>query len=124
MSLEQQDAEAQNAGKGAPRVSLDDMVARISQKHTFTLGDAITALREGERPHDALDRYTVCAITFHNGYTVVGKSACVSAANFNAEYEEKLAYEDAIRQAWPLFAFSLADQLMVGTRAVGGDPNA
>ena len=46
-----------------------------------------------------------------NGFTIIGKSAPASPANFNAEFGQKLAYEDCIRQLWPLMGFSLRDRL-------------
>jgi hypothetical protein len=54
-------------------------------------------------------------LVLKNGFTVIGKSAPASAANFNAELGKKLAYEDAIRQVWPLMGFSLRDRLAAGT---------
>jgi hypothetical protein len=54
-----------------------------------------------------------------NGFTVIGKSAPASAANFNAELGKKLAYEDAIRQLWPLMGFSLRDRLHRGEQGSG-----
>jgi len=41
----------------------------------------------------------------------VGKSAPASADNFNADLGRKLAYEDAIRQLWPLMGFALRERL-------------
>ena len=38
-------------------------------------------------------------------------AAISASANFNAELGRKLAYEDAIRQLWPLMGFALRDKL-------------
>lgn len=46
-----------------------------------------------------------------NGFIMVGKSAPTSPENFNAELGRKLAYEDCIRQLWPLMGFALRDRL-------------
>jgi hypothetical protein len=48
--------------------------------------------------------------------TLVGTSACVSAENFIADIGRKVAREDAINQAWPLFGFALADRLQQAPR--------
>lgn len=42
---------------------------------------------------------TICVLVLQNGFVVIGKSACVDAAKFNAELGEKYAREDAMRQA-------------------------
>ena len=46
-----------------------------------------------------------------NGFTLVGKSAPASPENFDPEKGREFAYQDAIRQAWPLMGFSLRDKL-------------
>jgi hypothetical protein len=45
---------------------------------------------------------------------VIGKSAPASPENFNAELGKKFAYEDAVRQLWPLMGFALRDRLERG----------
>ena len=47
-----------------------------------------------------------------HAFTVIGKSAPASPENFNAELGRKFAYEDAVRQLWPLLGFSLRDRLL------------
>lgn len=54
-------------------------------------------------------RTTVCMLTLENGYTIQGLSACVDAANFNIDLGRKYAYEDAVRQIWPLEGYLLAE---------------
>ena len=54
---------------------------------------------------------TVCCLTMKNGFTVIGKSACASPENFNAEIGQKLARENARNKIWPLLGFRLRDQL-------------
>lgn len=54
-------------------------------------------------------RTTVCMLTLENGYTIKGLSACVDASNFNIDLGRKYAYEDAIRQIWPLEGYLLAE---------------
>jgi hypothetical protein len=62
----------------------------------------------------ALKRLSLCILVLQNAYTIVGKSAPASAANFNGELGRKLAYEDAVRQSWPLMGFALCDRLAKG----------
>jgi hypothetical protein len=45
----------------------------------------------------------------------VGKSAPANAENFDAEVGKQLAYEDAIRQLWPLLGYALKQKLYVET---------
>lgn len=54
---------------------------------------------------------TVCYLTLKNGFTVLGKSACIVPANFDAALERKLAYEDAKRKIWELEGYALAERL-------------
>ena len=58
---------------------------------------------------------TICVLTMKNGFVVIGKSAPADPLNFDQSLGKKFAKEDCIRKLWPLFAFSLRDQ-MTGTR--------
>lgn len=62
----------------------------------------------------SLGLLTFCVLVLRNGFTVVGKSACVSAENFDAELGRKIAREDAINQLWPLMGYALADRIHRG----------
>lgn len=93
----------------APRVSLADMEAKIAAEHYFTAGDAVKAL--GQPGHDALNLLTVCVLVMKNGFTVIGKSAPASPENFDQEKGRRFAYEDAIKQLWPLEGYALRERL-------------
>lgn len=110
MSLEASEKECA-AVAVAPRVSLDDIKASISGTVYATGNEAF-----GASPHEPLSVLTLCAVTMKNGFTIIGKSAPASAANFNAELGRKLAYEDCIRQIWPLMGFALRDKLAEVTK--------
>lgn len=56
-------------------------------------------------------RSTLCMLTMENGYTVKGLSACVDAANFNMDIGRKIAFEDAMKQIWPLEGYLLAERM-------------
>jgi len=116
-SLEATEAECA-AGRTAPRVSLDDIKANIAGQLTFTAGNAASALGAPASP--SLDLLTICVLELRNGFTIIGKSAPASPANFDAELGAKLAYEDAVRQIWPLMGYALRDRLFErGEQAVG-----
>lgn len=48
---------------------------------------------------------TICILTMKNGLHVVGKSACLNPASFNAEIGKSVAYQDAFDQLWQLYGF-------------------
>lgn len=115
-SLQATEAECA-AGRTAPRVSLSDIEANIAHTIGFTaaaisaLSDSLlrgTLLRDTPPSHDVL---TIVIVTLQNGFTVIGKSAPASAENFDAELGYKLAYEDAVRQVWPLMGYELRERL-------------
>ena len=55
--------------------------------------------------------FTACLLTLKNGYTVLGESACASAANFNAELGRKIARDNAKNKIWALEGYLLRDRL-------------
>jgi len=92
-----------------PRVSLDDMKAKISASYYFTAGEAVNAL--GQPAVGSLALLTICILVMQNGFTVIGKSAPASPENFDAEKGRLFAYEDAIKQLWPLEGYALRERL-------------
>ena len=54
---------------------------------------------------------TVCTMVLKNGYVVVGKSAAVSMANFDAKIGCRIAREDAREQVWALEGYLLKQRL-------------
>ncbi len=114
MSLKETEAECA-AVAVAPRVSLKDIEAAIKERYDTTASEALFPTASGSLPKDhPLGLLSICILLLHNGWTVIGKSAPASAANFNAELGRKLAYEDCIRQLWPLMGFALRERLAVG----------
>lgn len=117
MSLEQSDKESASFAT-KPRVSLADIEAAITARYHLTGEDAGRAAKGIYAPDfevpvaiDALRLLSICILVMRNGFTVIGKSAPASPENFDAEYGKKLAYEDAVRQLWPLMGFALKDRL-------------
>ena len=78
----------------APRVTAEYMKSRISEVKFHKLGPTLTH----------------CTIHLDNKYQVTGESACVNPENYNQEIGEKIAYDNAFSQLWPLFGFRLAEQ--------------
>ena len=96
----------------APRVTLADIEAAIDGRYDFTAGRAFAAM---DMPADmACDLLSLCILRMRNGFMVVGKSAPASPENFNAALGRKFAYEDAVRQLWPLMGYALRERLMTG----------
>ncbi len=57
---------------------------------------------------------TVCALELKNGTQVVGESACVSLANFDAEIGKKIARSNAREKIWALEGYLLKQTLSEG----------
>lgn len=114
---EQIEQEIQAKGLTAPRVTLQDINLAIASEFYFVGGDGVygDALMRGDQDVQAfpesLDRLTFCILCLHNGYTVVGTSACVSPENFDAEVGKKIARQNAVNQLWGLMGFNLATRL-------------
>lgn len=128
MSLQATEQECAAVAK-APRVSLADIEgaiadrffingAEIAEASLAVNGVVCALLREQHvEKFPTLKVLTVCVVVLRNGFTIIGKSAPASPENFNAELGRKLAYEDAVRQIWPLMGFALRDRLWRDTES-------
>lgn len=108
MSLEATEKECA-AVATAPRVALADIENAIAARYDTTADKMFGAV-----PFPGVGNpqiLSVCMLIMRNGFMVLGKSAPASPENFNAELGRKLAYEDCIRQLWPLMGFALRDKL-------------
>ncbi len=99
------EAEIQAKGLTAPRLRPTDLDANIAHteyvKHISMSGQVL--------------RWAV--LTTKNGFAVTGKpSASVSPANDDAEIGEKVAYDNARQELWPLMGYALKDQLFQATQ--------
>src|SRR5262245_56386825 len=101
-SLKVTDAAAASVAT-APRVRLEDIENGIDERYDLLGGDLVKDA--------ALETFSLCILKMKNGFVVVGKSAPVSSENFNRELGRQFAYEDAVRQLWPLMGFALRDKL-------------
>lgn len=114
-SLEVTDQESRAVAK-APRVALADIETAIMYRFEFTADQPVLALGLGTGDAlTAIENLSICLLVMRNGFVVIGKSAPASPENFNAELGKKFAYEDAVRQLWPLMGFALRDRLAAQT---------
>jgi hypothetical protein len=125
-SLQASDALAASVAV-APRVSLADIEGAIAEQHHFIAADAVgqgTQIGPKGHPINPLGLLSICILVLSNGFTVIGKSAPASPQNFDRELGKKFAYDDAIRQLWPLMGFALRDRLATDPGAAGPAPEA
>ena len=108
-SLEVSDSQAAAVAK-APRVTLDDIKSSIKVAYYTTAAAAIDEVKDKDIDK-AMSLLTVCFVVTQNNFIVIGKSAPAAPENFNAELGKKFAYEDCIRQLWPLMGYALRDRL-------------
>lgn len=101
------ESEIQAKGLNAPRLSPAHIDSLILTENWGRASD----LFKGCPVHTALDCLTICVLVLKNGYTVVGKSACASPENYDAELGGKIAREDARRQIWALEGYALRSKL-------------
>lgn len=95
MSLREEDAAAA-ANATAPRVTLDDLNAKIAEGITsFIIRGTLT----------------ICVIELPSGFILTGESACASPENFDRELGERFARENAINKLWQLEGYVLAEAL-------------
>lgn len=95
MTLEATDQRAEAHRKGF-RITLDDIKGRV---------ESVEFIERGV--------LNVAIVQLNNGYWLVGRSAPVDVTNYNSQYGRDLAYEDALRQAWPLLAFAHLEESTV-----------
>lgn len=103
------------AGATAPRVSVKSMEDKIVAEHYLNAQDAIAAaghpVLDAGQLNGPLRLLTICILIMQNGFTIIGKSAPASAENFDVEKGRRFAYEDAIKQLWPLEGYALRERL-------------
>ena len=53
-----------------------------------------------------------CVLTTKSGYSVTGKPSCaVSPENDNVTQGEKIAYDNALNEMWPLMGYALKEKI-------------
>lgn len=107
------ETEIQAKGLNAPRLNPKGIDAMIHSKHFvkgLELQHVATPLTK-----QSLGCLTLCVLVLKNGFTVVGKSACVSPENFDEVIGQKVAYAAAREQIWQLEGYRLRTQIADGT---------
>lgn len=99
-----------NATCEAPRITMDDVENHIAQEYYFTGEDGVVGAGK-QIPSEALTLLTFCVLVLRNGFTVTGESACVSAANFDAEIGRRIARQNAVQKMWSLMGYHLKQRL-------------
>ena len=98
----------------APRITPDDVDNSISSIHIFSGLEAAKANRViRSEPVDAesLKLLTMCVIVLKNGFTVTGKSSCVSPENYDRSKGEEIALNNAKDQIYSYLGFELKTKL-------------
>lgn len=90
----------------APRVTLDDLNAKIDREQYHVFDDVLT----------------ICVLTTTTGFTVTGESACASPENFDQELGAKFARENAVRKLWGFEGYLLRERLHSGANIHGIGP--
>jgi hypothetical protein len=114
MDLEQ---EIHNKGANvAPRITPSHIEDCIASVHFFTAADGVNSAKRpdtviGDDSLQSLELLTICVLVLKNGFTIVGKSACASPENYNADIGKDVAWRDAKEQIWPLEGYLLKQNL-------------
>lgn len=90
-----------------------DSLLESRPERTVTKEQIESRIKSAEYSIHAGSTLTICVLTMENGFTVLGKSACAHAGNFNKELGEKIAYDDAFKQIWPLEGYLLREALYI-----------
>lgn len=96
-TLDSGEALAASVQKTPNRVTLEDLRAKVYETEY---------LNPARMPH-----LTICVIVLRNGFSLVGKSAPADPANFDPEAGRKFAFDDALRQLWPLEGYLLREKI-------------
>lgn len=94
------------------KVTRERLESLIVKEYIFTGADAFPGTR-GTQVEARADLHTLtwCVLIVKNGFKVVGMSACVDSAEFDAAKGAELARQDAINKLWPLEGYLLAQHL-------------
>lgn len=86
---------------------LEAQMQRKSTAPRVTERDVDAAIVSAQYHHFPDTTVTVCVLTLRNGHTVVGKSACVHAENFDAAIGREFAFTDARHEVWAVLGYEL-----------------
>lgn len=84
----------------------------------ITPADLEGLVKSAEYKHIEGTTLTICILTLHSGFNLVGESACLNPADFDAELGKQIAYKNAFEQLWKLEGYARA-QAAIPTTAKG-----
>lgn len=93
------------------RVALDDIKNAIATICYKNGADLLDKPLDNIEHMSTLQSMTICTIVMKNGFIVIGKAAPADPRNYSKDIGMKNAYEDAVRQLWPLMGFALREHL-------------
>ncbi len=86
----------------------------MSDRKTFSVSqEHIDKLINEAETQEAIfwDKELVISFKLHNGFTVLGRAACVDPANFDLVIGRKIAKDNAKEQLWQLEGYLLQTKL-------------
>lgn len=91
----------------------DDLAASVQKTpNRVTLADLQAKIVGAEYINPvSMPHLTICVLMLQNGFSLVGKSAPADPKNFDGLAGQKFAYDDALRQLWPLEGYALRERL-------------
>ena len=95
LEITRAEADARVEGTVHPRVTREAMEAKVVNVDYFLSGTS-----------------TIAVLVLKSGYRVTGVSGCADPRNFDVEVGKRYAYEDAIKNMWPLEGYLLAEVLL------------
>ena len=107
MSESEIENEIQRKELNAPRLTPAHIDNVIVGEYVFRASDAV----KGTPILPGLECLTICVLVLKNGFTVIGKSACASPENYDAEIGHKIARENARNEIWALEGYLLKERL-------------
>jgi len=96
MSEQEIEKKLQDKGLNAPRLNPNKIDAVI-------MGESYSVLPSG--------KCMICELTLINGFTVLGKSACVSKDNFDYRIGQEISREDARNKIWGFESYLLQQRI-------------
>lgn len=99
---------AEPKGSKPLSVTMEQIESVIAEERYLNLGQALAV---SSVPESGLAQTTLCVLVLKNGYTVIGKSACADPAMYDEQLGRQIAYNDAVRQVWPLLGYELKSLL-------------
>lgn len=85
-------------------VTMEQIENTIAEERYLNLGQVLGATSV---PGCGLAQTTLCVLILNNGYTLIGHSACADPAKYDQQLGQQIAYNDAVRQVWPLLGYEL-----------------